>query len=331
MTFFFAGFLLEGKRILIIFVLSLSTMESVDDMGKLQEKPTQKGEEKFLDLEKIIAGKNPMLLRILPGFVLRYIKKIVHVDELNDVISRNRHLYGLDFVEAILKEFRTELVCEGLENLRATERFIVVGNHPLGGLDGIALMGIVGRIRRDVVFPVNDLLLNIPNMKELFIPVNKHGKNTGNLQLFEDTFASDATLLYFPAGLCSRKQSGRIIDLEWKKTFVTKSRKYHRFVVPVHIEGRNSNFFYNLSNFRKRLGIKANLEMFYLVDEMAKQRDKTLRFRFGKPISWEVFDRRHSDREWAALLKEHVYALGIGVPGPAEFDADPAVQTTPDH
>lgn len=306
-------------------------MESVDDMVKHQGMPAQVGQEKFLDLEKIIAGKNPMLLRILPGFILRYIKRIVHVDELNEVISRNRHLYGLDFVEAILKEFRTELVCEGLENLRAAERFIVVANHPLGGLDGIALMGIVGRIRKDVIFPVNDLLLNIPNTKELFIPVNKHGRNTGNIQLFEDTFASDATLLYFPAGLCSRKQAGTIVDLEWKKTFVSKSRKYHRFVVPVHIEGRNSNFFYNLSNFRKRLGIKANVEMFYLVDEMAKQRDKTLRFRFGKPISWEVFDRSHTDREWAALLKEHVYALGKGVPGPAEFNTDYVKLTTSDH
>jgi putative hemolysin len=303
-------------------------MGSVDDMGTFQEKHRGEGQEKFLDLEKIIAGKNPMLLKILPGFVLRYIKRIVHEDELNDVISRNRHLFGLDFVEAILTEFRTKLVCEGLENLPAHDRFIVVANHPLGGLDGIALMGVVGKIRRDVIFPVNDLLMNIPNMKELFIPVNKHGRNTENIQLFEDTFASDATLLYFPAGLCSRKQSGMIVDLEWKKTFVTKSRKYQRFVVPVHIEGRNSNFFYNLSNFRKRLGIKANLEMFYLVDEMAKQRDTTLTFRFGIPISWETFDRRHSDREWAALLKEYVYALGKGIPGPAEFDTVP---TTSDH
>lgn len=294
----------------------------MEDMGRNNDKPMGGGEEKFLDLEKIIAGKNPLLLKILPGFVLRYIKRIVHVDELNDVIFRNRHLYGIDFVEEILKEFRTRIVCEGLENLRVHDRFIVVANHPLGGLDGIALMSVVGKIRTDVIFPVNDLLMNIPNMKQLFIPINKHGRNTENVGLFEDTFASDAALLYFPAGLCSRKQAGRIVDLEWKKTFVARARKYQRYVIPAHIDGRNSNFFYNLSNFRKRLGIKANLEMFYLVDEMAKQRDKTLTFRFGKPLSWEIFDRRHTDREWAALLKEHVYALGNGIPGPAEFSRD---------
>jgi putative hemolysin len=180
-------------------------------------------------------------------------------------------------------------------------------------------MSVVGKVRKDVIFPVNDLLMNIPNLKELFIPINKHGKNTENIQLFEDTFASDAALLYFPAGLCSRKQSGEIIDLEWKKTFVARSRKYQRYVVPAYIEGRNSNFFYNLSAFRKKLGIKANIEMFYLVDEMTKQRDKTLTFRFGRPISWKVFDRRHPDREWAALVKEYVYALGKGVPVPGEF------------
>ena len=298
------------------------TTDCMEDMGRNNEKPMGGGEEKFLDLEKIIAGKNPLLLKILPGFVLRYIKRIVHVDELNDVIFRNRHLHGIDFVDQILKEFRTRIVCEGLENLRSHDRFIVAANHPLGGLDGIALMSVVGKIRRDVIFPVNDLLMNIPNMKQLFIPINKHGRNTENIGLFEDTFASDAALLYFPAGLCSRKQGGRIVDLEWKKTFVARARKYQRYVVPAHIDGRNSNFFYNLSNFRKRLGIKANLEMFYLVDEMAKQRDKTLTFRFGKPLSWEIFDRRHTDREWAALLKEHVYALGNGIPGPAEFSSD---------
>lgn len=274
---------------------------------------------KFLDLEKIIASKNPFLLKVLPGFLLRYVKRIVHVDELNEFIARNQNNYGLDFIQAVLDEFHTDIQCTGYENLPVNERFIVVANHPLGGLDGIALMGVIGKVRKDVIFPVNDLLLNVPNLRELFIPVNKHGKNTENIRLFEDTFASDVTLLYFPAGLCSRKQAGEIIDLEWKKTFVAKSRKHKRYVVPVHIDGRNSRFFYNLSAWRKRLGIKANIEMFYLVDEMTKQRDKTLTFHIGKPISWRVFDKRHSDREWAALVKEQVYALGKGIPGPPEF------------
>ena len=288
-------------------------------MNDHQEMNQEKGRKKFLDLEKIIASKNPLLLKMLPGFLLRYVKRIVHVDEINEFLDKNQHLYGLDFVKAILDEFRTNIVSVGLENLPVKDRFIVVANHPLGGLDGIALISVIGKVRSDVIFPVNDLLLNIPNLKELFIPINKHGKNTENIQLFEDTFASDATLLYFPAGLCSRKQSGRIIDVEWKKTFVAKSRKHRRYVVPVHIGGRNSGFFYKLSTWRKRLGIKANIEMFYLVNEMMKQRDKTLTFHVGKPISWEVFDKRHTDREWAARVKEHVYALGKGKPGLQEF------------
>ncbi|MDD5694184.1 MAG: 1-acyl-sn-glycerol-3-phosphate acyltransferase [Bacteroidales bacterium] len=289
-------------------------------INELSDISQEQPHKKFLDLEKIIASKNPFLLKILPGFLLRYVKRIVHVDELNDFISTNEHLHGLDFVKAILDEFRSVVVVEGYENLPVNDRFVIVANHPLGGLDGIALFSVIGKVRKDVIFPVNDLLLNIPNLRELFIPINKHGKNTENIQLFEDTFASDVALLYFPAGLCSRKQSGRIVDVEWKKTFVAKSRKHKRYVVPVHIDGRNSNFFYNLSVWRKRLGIKANIEMFYLVDEMLKQRDKTLTFRIGKPISWEVFDKRHSDRDWAALMKEKVYALGRGVPGPIEFN-----------
>lgn len=274
----------------------------------------------FIDLEKVIASKNPLLVKFLPRFVLKYMKRIIHVDEINDFLARHRHVHGLAFVQAVLDEFRANVQADGLENIPPGERFIVVANHPLGGLDGLALINVVSKVREDIVFPVNDLLMNLPNLKELFIPINKHGKNTENIRLFEETFASDMALLYFPAGLCSRKHSGKIVDIDWKKTFVAKARKYQRHVVPVHIEGRNSNFFYNLANIRKRLGIKANIEMFYLPDEMMKQRDKTIRFRIGKPIPWTVFDKRYTDRQWAALVKQQVYALGKQQVGPPEFN-----------
>lgn len=281
----------------------------------------EQGQAPFIDLEKVIASKNPVLLKLLPRFVLNYMKRIIHVDEINDFLVLHQHVYGLAFVQAVLNEFRTNVQADGLENIPAGERFIVVANHPLGGLDGLALINVVGKVREDIVFPVNDLLMNLPNLKELFIPINKHGKNTENIRLFEETFASDTALLYFPAGLCSRKQSGKIMDIDWKKTFVAKARKYHRYVIPVHIEGRNSSFFYNLANIRKRLGIKANIEMFYLPNEMMKQRDKTIRFHIGKPIPWTVFDKRYSDRQWAALVKQQVYALGKQQVGPPEFSS----------
>lgn len=156
---------------------------------------------------------------------------------------------------------------------------------------------------------MNDILLNIDNLKPFFIPVNKHGSNAENVKIFNDTFASDKTLLYFPAGLVSRKGNGEIKDLEWKKTFITKAKRFKRDIIPVYIEGRNSDFFYNLANRRKRLGVKGNIEMLYLINETYKQLDKTMHIVIGKPIPWESFDRSKSDVEWAAMVRDQVYKM----------------------
>jgi putative hemolysin len=265
--------------------------------------------ENFIDIERVIAGKNPKLLRILPRFLINYLKRVIHQKELNEAIFTNRYKFGLDFLNAVFDQFGAKISAEGQENILQQGRYLVASNHPLGGLDGIALMCVVGKIRNDIVFPVNDILMNLPNIGELFIPVNKHGSNANNILLFEETFASDKTLLYFPAGLCSRKQSGEISDLEWKKSFISKARKHKRDIIPTHIDGRNSNFFYKLANVRKYLGIKANIEMLYLVDEMYKQKNKHIRIVFSKPIPYQVFDKRFTDAVWAEHIKKFVYSL----------------------
>jgi putative hemolysin len=245
----------------------------------------------------------------MPRFVLNYLKKIIHQDDLNQIVRKYGHLYGIDFLDACLKGFGVNIIYRGLENVSAEGRWIVASNHPLGGLDGMALMWVIGKIRKDIVFPVNDILMNISNLKELFIPINKHGSNASNIKIIEDTFASDKAMLFFPAGLCSRKQKNGICDLEWKKSFIAKAKAYKRDVIPCFINGRNSDWFYNLARFRAFLGIKSNIEMLYLVDEMFKQRDKEIVITFGKPISYTIFDKKKSDLAWAQLLKNHVYNL----------------------
>jgi putative hemolysin len=170
-------------------------------------------------------------------------------------------------------------------------------------------MQAVGKKRRDIKTTMNDIILNLPNLRPLSIPINKHGSNSSNLQNIEDTFASDCIIIYFPAGLVSRKTNGLIKDLPWKKTIISKARKHQRDIIPVYINGRNSNFFYNLANIRKRLKIKANIEMIFLVDEMYKQKNKVIEIRFGKIIPYQTFDKRYSDNEWARLIQDHVYKL----------------------
>lgn len=224
------------------------------------------------------------------------------------MISRGEGLYGLPFVDIVLKEFNTKVETEGSENIKGN-RLLFASNHPMGGLDGIALIDTVGRFYPDVVTPVNDILLFVPNLRPLFIPVNKHGSNAENIKLFNDTFAGDKTICYYPFGLCSRKKNGKIIDLEWKKTFISKARTYQRDIIPTHISGRNSDFFYNLSNIRKTLHVKANIEMLFLVNEFYKQKNKTLKITFGKPIPWQTFDKRYNDTVWADKLRKFSYKI----------------------
>ena len=265
--------------------------------------------ESLLDIDSVIGNKNPELRKIMPHFVLNYLKKVIHQDDLNEIVRKNGHLYGLDFLDACLKGFGVNIIYKGLENVSPEGRWIVASNHPLGGLDGMALMWVIGKIRKDIVFPVNDLLMNISNLKELFIPINKHGSNAANIRIIEDTFASDKAMLYFPAGLCSRKQKNGICDLDWKKSFIAKAKAYKRDVIPCFINGRNSDWFYNLARLRDFIGIKSNIEMLYLVDEMYKQRGKEIVITFGKPISYTIFDKKMSDLAWAQKLKNYVYTL----------------------
>lgn len=265
--------------------------------------------DKVIDVEKVIASKNKKLLKWLPSFVISYLKRIIHQDFVNDFLHRNNENYGLDFVKAILDEFGVKVTWQGIENIGVKDRVIIASNHPLGGMDGIALMYVVGQLRKDIQFPVNDILMNLPNLKELFVPINKHGSNMENARIIDKTFESDVITLFFPAGLVSRKQAKEVRDLEWKKTFIRKARTYKRDIIPTFISGKNSNWFYGLAKWRKRLGIKVNIEMLYLVDEMAKHRGKEININFGPSISYKKLDRSKSDIEWAKEVKETVYSM----------------------
>jgi len=266
-----------------------------------------------IDLEEVIRTKNPRLLKMLPGFVLNYFKRIVHQDELNEFLLETKDVYAHDFVSAAMKNYQIQIISEGAENIPEKGGCIVVCNHPLGGLDGIAMMHEVGKRRSDIKALVNDILMNLENLSSLLIPINKHAKNAAeNLKQIDQAYASDECIIVFPAGLVSRRQKGKIKDLEWKKSFIAKAIKYKRNIIPVHIEARNSNFFYNLASFRKMIGIKANIEMFYLVDEVYRQKGKFIKFTIGKTIPYTTFTKMHSDICWAGKVKEYVYELGKG-------------------
>lgn len=265
---------------------------------------------KYIVIRDVIHKKNPALLRWLPGFVLRYIERVLHEDDINAIMAKIGHLHGLDFVDALIGELGVEVTLYGQEHIPAEGGVIFASNHPLGGLDGVAFMHALGKHRKDIKFIVNDILLNIKNLEPLFVGVNKHGsQGRDSLAQIEQAYADDHALLVFPAGLVSRKHHAEIKDLEWKKSFINKAKRYKKDIIPVFIDGRNSNFFYTFAKLRENLGIKANIEMFYLPGEMFAQRGKKVSIRIGKPIPYTHFDSSKSEKEWAEYVKKIVYRI----------------------
>ncbi len=266
--------------------------------------------EKLVDIEKVFEEKNPKLLKIMPRFVINYLKRITHEDDVNQRMYELRDVKDAEFCKAVIEYFGAKVIAKGLENIPRTGGVLFACNHPLGGMDAMALVQVVHPIRPDIKFIVNDVLLKIDNIKSMFHGVNKHGPTAReSLRRVQELFAGDDAIFIFPAGLVSRRRKGIIRDLEWKKTFITQAKRNRKPVVPVYLGGRLSNFFYRLANLRTALGIKSNIEMLYLADEMFKQKGVTIPIVFGKPIPPETFDKSKSDYEWAQWVKEKAYAL----------------------
>ena len=267
--------------------------------------------EKFVEVRKLIADKNPTLLKWLPGFVIRWIERIIHQERVNKFMWEHRDDDAFAFCEATVEDLQLKLSIKGKENIPPGDQpCIFVANHPFGGMDAITIIHLLKNERPDITFIVNDLLMAVKNLKSRFVGVNKVGRSAAqSLQKVEEQFESGSSTFLFPAGLVSRKIHGEIMDLEWKKTFVSKAKKYRKPVLPVHIDGRLTNRFYRLASIRKFLGIKVNIEMFFLVDELFKQEGKEVKIVIGKPILPETFTRDKSDFEWAQWVKGEVYKL----------------------
>lgn len=270
--------------------------------------------EHTIDIRKILKDKLGAKYRFVPEVLVEWLRKTVHEDEVNRYLWESRHLTGTEWLTDCVRYLDANLVVEGLENLPDDsngEKFTFVSNHPLGGVDGVALGSIIGK-RYDSRFRylVNDLLMNLPGLAPLCVPINKTGKQSRDFPRMVDAcFKNDTHVLMFPAGLCSRKIEGKIQDLPWTKTFITKSIQTKRDIVPIHFSGKNSDKFYRIANIAKTLRLKFNPAMLFLVDEMYRNVHKTFNITIGKPIPWQTFDKSKSANEWAQWVRAKVYEL----------------------
>ena len=271
---------------------------------------TEKNNDLRVDIEGVLAKKNPELAKKLPGFLINYLKRIIHQEEINDFLVKHGDKQGVAFGAAFMEYLNITIEVKNLDKIPDGKLYSFAANHPLGGLDGIALAIALGKKYNNLKILVNDILMSIPNLSDYFLPINKHGAQARAAALkINETYHSNSQILQFPAGLVSRRQNGKIEDLEWKKTFISKTIAHQRDVVPIHVSGENSSFFYNLANIRKLLGIKSNFEMLYLPNELFKFRNKKITITFGEPISYSRFDKSKSQNEWAEYVKRIVYDL----------------------
>ena len=265
-----------------------------------------------IDIDAILSSKMGEKAKRVPRFLVNWLKKIVHQDEVNGFLWDARDLQGTPWLKAGVAFLDNKIVVRVMENLPDDSdgrRYTFVSNHPLGGIDGIAIGSIIGEKYKDNFrYLVNDLLMNLPGLAPLCIPINKTGKQSRDFPaMVEAGFASDHHMVMFPAGLCSRKINGEIHDLPWTKTFITKSVQTHRDVVPIYFSGQNSEKFYRIANICKALRLKFNFAMLFLADEMFKNRGNTFEVRIGKPIPWQTFDKSRKPKEWAQYVQDIVY------------------------
>jgi len=265
-----------------------------------------------IDVHELLYSKAPRTAKKIPSFVIKALSKLIHQDEINRVLKENEGLTGVDFMNGVVDYFNFRINIIGENNLPdLNTKCIFASNHPLGGADGVCLASFLGnRYNQHVKYLVNDILYYIQPLQPVFIPLNKHGEQgRAAVKMLNDAFESGDQIITFPAGLCSRKINGKIYDLEWKKMLVIKAVEYHRDIVPIFFEAKNSDFFYTFANLRRLLGIKFNIEMLLLPHEMFKMKNATFTIRIGKPISRQTFDSSKTPQQWTDWVKQKVYDL----------------------
>lgn len=262
----------------------------------------------LLDLNKVLG---PKLSKKLPGFVKRFIARRLHVKEINDCVMHAEHYAGVGFFDEALKYVGITYRVRGDENIDLSKKYIYVCNHPLGGPEALIIGSIFRKIYGDgFTVPSNQILYNLKPLQEFFVPVSVGGKQGRDIaEKVASMFESGRQVLVFPAGLCAKSIKGVVTEMPWKKMFVAQARKYQRDVVPVHISGHNSKWYFFLSWLSRTLKLKFNLGMIFLVDELFKQRGNEFVITFGKPIEYDRFNKTKTDLQWADEVKNIVKNL----------------------
>lgn len=263
-----------------------------------------------IDIDEVLREKAPRFAKYIPRFIRNWLRRTIHEEALNDILAAGWNRPPQEFIHVAFERMRIAYRIDGLERLDPAERYLFVANHPFGGLDGMMIADALIERFGDARVVVNDLLMHLEPLRPLWIPVNKHGsQNSLYARKFDEEFFGELPILTFPAGLCSRCIGGEVTDLPWKTNFLKKAYASQRQIVPVFVEGRLSNFFYRVDRIRRMLGVKFNIEMLWLSDEMFSQKGKHFRILVGDPIPVAELQRYGGLRDQAEFVRKKAYFL----------------------
>ncbi len=268
-------------------------------------------ERRLLDLNEILG---PKLSRRLPCFVKSFLKARLHLDDINRCIMQAEHPQGIGFFDEALKFLDITYTIRGGENLDPARRSLFACNHPLGGTEALIAGSVLKKFYGDRLrIPVNSILGHMHPLGEFFVPISIYGKqNRSAAAKLGEMFSSSYQVLIYPAGRCAQRMKGRIVEQPWKKAFITQACRYKRDVIPMHMSGHNSGLYYFWSRVSRFFGLKFNIGMIMLVDELFKQKHHHFVITLGEPIPWQTFDGSKSDREWADWVKDRLSQLQAG-------------------
>ncbi len=252
---------------------------------------------------------------------LALLKKLLRQEEINSFIERNRHLEGFEFNDAVLDyfDFSFRISNRDRERIPDQGRVIIVANHPIGSLDGLALLKLVSEIRSDVKVVANSLLNQIDPLQSLFIGVNNMSGNAVHkkgLKEIQQALQQEQAVIIFPAGEVSRIKPNGVRDGKWKTGFVHLAKKTNSPVLPVYAHAKNSALFYSLSSIYRPFGT------FMLVSEMFNKHDEGISFYIGNMVPWASMESLDlSNKALAKRMRKQVYALAKKKRKPELFDS----------
>lgn len=250
-------------------------------------------------------AQHPGIMRPVAGMLGR----LADEDGFNRVLTAVGDVEGFDFVERALDVLGASYYVNPREreNIPVEGGVLIVANHPLGMVDALALLQLVGSVRSDVRLLANDWLASIPQLNRVLLHVDVFGKGAASrMRAIYRALDNGEALIVFPAGEVSRVRADGVRDGRWSDGFARLALRSKTPVLPIHVAARNSAMFYGLSMLAKPLSTAM------LPREAVAPIKRRIGFSVGALVGADELEQRSggSTEQVAKLMRRHVYRVG---------------------